>query len=673
MKTNDKSPVDILSLTDDPRWIKLVELAAPYQDKRNDRGHSEIVTLWADSLLKETEEIVDKDVILTAALLHDVGWSRLSDDERMSLFSPSLTEDEAYNLRFKHEKEGVLLARDLLEKAGYGNDYVDRVCSIIDGHDTGKGFKSGEDGIVKDADKLWMVSNTGFEADLRRRKISPAAWGSILEEKFENKEYFYSSTASIRAIQRLSRLIKGKPVPPPGQLEKPKVLICHYRVGWTDGVSLEIEKRQSILEEMGFSCALLAGPGSKGADFLIEDLDFDTPEARMISRNAFGVMNEFNSEEELKRAMIDLSDRIEKEITTVLESYEPDFVLLHNIFSHGRHIAAARAFYQSLKKAEIPSLATHHDFYWERDDFKEPSGPMVENFLNQYVPPVIPGMRHAVINSLAARSLLTRCGIDGMIFPDTLDFSVEQWKKDEYNHHILKDFDLREEDILILQATRIVRRKGIELIPPLIKKLNSPAMLNQLVGRKLYNGKTVTEQSRFVFLLAGYAEQEAEPYRQDLEELMNAEGVPYRFLRSRIAVERSMRGNKRVYSLFDTYPYADLVSYPSIYEGWGNQFIEAVFAHKPVIVHEYPVFQSDILPKGYSIISLGDGAVRGEAGLYSLEDEALEEACHTIVEWLLSEQTGHMLEENFNLARSNNSYDYLRALMRQSMEHYENF
>lgn len=656
----------------DKSWKDLIALALPYQDQRDDAGHFETVTTWAWALLELESDTIDKELVLTSALLHDIGWSQLSENDRIALFSSDLTISEARRLRLDHEKKGAELAMRLLSEAGYSAEFTQKVCLLIEGHDTRLDFLSPEDGILRDADSLWMVTNTGFEADLRRRKVSAAVWGRFLENEFQKEFAFYTDAARNWAVQRLSRLKKGYSVHEAGREKKPKVLICHYRVGWTDGVSLEIEKRQSILDEMGFTSKLLAGPGSSGADYTIPDLDFDTPEARKISRNAFGGLEDYKTEEELEKDLLALSDKIEEELSSVFEELEPDFVLLHNIFSHGRHIAAARAFYNCLKKYKVPSLATHHDFYWERDDFREVSGPMIKNFMKQYVPPIIPGMKHAVINSLAARMLLNRCGIDAMIFPDTLDFSVDQWQKDDYNAHLLKDFELNKDDIFILQATRIVRRKGIELMPPLIKELNKAHYLDQIRGKTLYNGKKAGKNCRFVFLLAGYAEQEAEGYKQQIEDMMKDMDVPYRFLRSRIAIQRSMEEDKRIYSLFDTYPYADLVSYPSIYEGWGNQFIEAVFAHKPVIVHEYPVFRSDIRPKGYSIISLGEDARRKKNGLYELNKESIESACQDIIDKLLSVDTEKLLKENFDLARSNNSYDYLRALMRQSMEHYEN-
>jgi len=450
-----------------------------------------------------------------------------------------------------------------------------------------------------------------------------------------------------------------------------RVLICHYRVGWTDGVSLEIDKRKEVLMDMGWDVALLAGPGSQGADYIVPELDFDLPGIRRITSNAFGTLTDYGSEEALMEDIRAMADRVYEGIRAVADEWKPGFILLHNIFSHGRHIPAALSFYRLLSERRIPSLATHHDFYWERDDFREPVGPLVKEYLKKYVPPVIPGLRHGVINSLAARKLLLKKGLEAMVIPDTLDFSMSPWVKDDFNRDLPVHFGLSEDDILVLQATRIVRRKGIELIPPLIRKLNTPRFLNRLRGRTLYNGKTVTDRSRFVFVLAGYAEGEALAYRKQLEDMMIRLDVPYRFLDDRIAAERESGGAVPVYSLFDTYPYADLVSYPSQYEGYGNQFLEAVFARKPILVFEYPVFKADIKDRGYSVLNLGDRIEEGPDGLVQLPEEEEDRVCDEIIAALVSEETPAALDRNFTLARENNSFDYLRALMNRSMEHYE--
>ncbi|MDC7126760.1 MAG: glycosyltransferase [Spirochaetales bacterium] len=453
-----------------------------------------------------------------------------------------------------------------------------------------------------------------------------------------------------------------------------KVLIAHYRVGWTDGVSLEIDKRKTILEEMGFQVILLAGSGSRGANYIIDELDFERNEIKCIAAGSFinssQNCNKKVDEQELSARIEEIASIIEEKLFEVIQREQPVFIFTHNIFSHGRHIAAAKAFASILKKTGIKSLTTHHDFYWERDDFKTPSCFWVQNYLNDYVPPRLPGMKHAVINSIAAKRLEAERGIVPFIFPDTLNFSQPVWKKDEYNSSFLNDFDLREDDIIILQATRIVRRKGIELVPPVIKALNSNNFLEKLRGSQLYNGKTVTEASRVVFVLAGYAEHEAEPYRLQLEKQMEELCIEYRFLYPWIGSDRKEVKGRKVYSLFDTYPYADFISYPSLYEGWGNQFLEAVFSKTPIMIYEYPVYKADIKEAGYRVVSMGSSAERGENGLYSMPFKDIERCAEEVFSWLIDEKTNERLVSNFMIAEKNNSYKALRRLIKEGMKHY---
>ena len=448
-----------------------------------------------------------------------------------------------------------------------------------------------------------------------------------------------------------------------------KALICHYRVGRTDGVSLEITKRANVLKEMGWKVYLLAGTGSDGADFIIPELDFDRTEVRKIATNAFTTLKNYNSQSELIDEITQLASVIEIKLSSIINQINPDMLFVHNIFSHGRHIASALAFYNLIKKTAIPTLATHHDFYWERDDFKAPCCTEIQQFLLKYVPPVLPSLKHAVISSRAADLLFQKSKLNAVVMPDTLDFSMPPWIKDDFNKDFLKTFNLSENDILILQATRIVKRKGIELILPILEKLNDTNYLAQLVGKKIYNGKTITKNSKFVFIIAGYAEQEAETYFQSIISYLDKNKIPFRKIQHQISAERENNGILKKFSIFDTYAYADLVSYPSLYEGWGNQFIEAVFARKPVIAFEYPVFITDIKPKGYEVISLGSKtSFDTKTELLKLPDIIIDETCNKIIETLISKNTPINLNRNFNIAKSSNSQETLISLMNSVME-----
>jgi len=44
----------------------------------------------------------------------------------------------------------------------------------------------------------------------------------------------------------------------------------------------------------------------------------------------------------------------------------------------------------------------------------------------------------------------------------------------------------------------------------------------------------------------------------------------------------------------DVYQNADLVTFPSRYEGFGNALLESVYAKKPLWVCPYPVYEEEI-------------------------------------------------------------------------------
>lgn len=61
---------------------------------------------------------------------------------------------------------------------------------------------------------------------------------------------------------------------------------------------------------------------------------------------------------------------------------------------------------------------------------------------------------------------------------------------------------------------------------------------------------------------------------------------------------------RKIYTLDDIYPHADLVTYPSIFEGFGNAFLEALYFRKPIVVNTYSIYTKDIKPKGFAVIEL---------------------------------------------------------------------
>jgi len=55
------------------------------------------------------------------------------------------------------------------------------------------------------------------------------------------------------------------------------------------------------------------------------------------------------------------------------------------------------------------------------------------------------------------------------------------------------------------------------------------------------------------------------------------------------------------FTLWDVYPHADFITYPSLYEGFGNAFLEAIYFKKPMLVNRYSTFVRDIEPYGFDL------------------------------------------------------------------------
>lgn len=172
-------------------------LALPYQDKRDDSGHAEISLKYAIKLIEL--EKGDEDVISPAVILHDVGWSQLVKERRMLIFEKDAGEEVKRGVQLEHQKEGVRLAGEILRQVYYPEDLVKEILEIISQHDTREGFISKNEGLVRDADKLWRTSKEGFAASEARRiahnRLPDESMWKKITENIDKPGYFYSERA----------------------------------------------------------------------------------------------------------------------------------------------------------------------------------------------------------------------------------------------------------------------------------------------------------------------------------------------------------------------------------------------------------------------------------------------------------------------------------------------
>jgi HD superfamily phosphodiesterase len=158
----------------DPIWAKVV----PETRARNNDIHLPISLAYAERLCAAHPE-ADSLVVRVAILLHDTGWGRV-DEER--ILSEGFSGDwRKADIRYEHERQGCLIAEEVLPELGYDDAFVARVTAIIDGHDTRPEPKSLEDALVRDADRLWRFDHTGIALAHGWFKLTPSAYMDRLE------------------------------------------------------------------------------------------------------------------------------------------------------------------------------------------------------------------------------------------------------------------------------------------------------------------------------------------------------------------------------------------------------------------------------------------------------------------------------------------------------------
>ncbi len=180
---------------------RIWQLALPLQDQRDDSGHAEVTLSYATALL--ASEQGDEDVVIPAIILHDIGYSQLSKERRLSIFDRSKPEAERKAVQIEHENAGVVLAKGLLVRVEYPRHLVPEILEIISQHDTRKGFISKNEGLVRDSDKLWRFSKRAFDVGSRRPRTGLDTRLKDLETDVDKPGYFFSERAKQLAREQL--------------------------------------------------------------------------------------------------------------------------------------------------------------------------------------------------------------------------------------------------------------------------------------------------------------------------------------------------------------------------------------------------------------------------------------------------------------------------------------
>lgn len=395
------------------------------------------------------------------------------------------------------------------------------------------------------------------------------------------------------------------------------------RFAGTDGVSLESLKWADVLEEMGHEVFWFSGLSDRSTErsVCIPEAFFGHPENEWISKRVWGATQR---DPIVTERIGEMADYLKKMIGRFVQRFQIDVLVIENSVSIPIHLPLGTALTRFLSETGMKAVAHHHDFYWERDRFAVNTVP---DFLDMAFPPRMPNLRHCVINRQAGDQLARRKGVSSSLAPNCFDFSKEAPAIDEYSADVRAELGVAADDILILQPTRIVPRKGIEMAIRLVARLDNP---------------------RCKMVITHDAGDEGFEYADMLRRLAREEGVTLILAGDRISERRQRdKQGRKLYTLWDIYPHADLVTYPSTYEGFGNALVEAFYFRKPVVVNRYTVFVQDIEPKGFQTLTM-DGYVT---------EDLVKRAQSLLTNRDLRDE---MAETNYRLAQKHYSYSALR-------------
>jgi glycosyltransferase involved in cell wall biosynthesis len=229
-----------------------------------------------------------------------------------------------------------------------------------------------------------------------------------------------------------------------------------------------------------------------------------------------------------------------------------DLVVVENLCSLPLNVEAATVARDVLEAHRGRVLFHHHDFAWER-----PHLTAVEGF-----PPVRAGSLHVTISE-HAREALRRRGIDAHCVPNSFDFGAFDGDRPGTR----REMGFADDAVVLLQPTRAIPRKNVA------GGLRFAGALADLLPDRSVQ-----------YWITGPAE---DGYGTELDRLVAKSPVTVR-------VGRAARAA-------DAYAAADLVVFPSDWEGFGNPVVESVAARRMVAVGAYPVLNE--ITEGLALLS----------------------------------------------------------------------
>ncbi len=417
------------------------------------------------------------------------------------------------------------------------------------------------------------------------------------------------------------------------------------RFGGLDGVSLETDKWVQVLKRMGHKCFFCTGEimDKPGYSFITERSYPEIKKAKIIPRMKLKYKENirirrlrYSDKEDLLIHLVENEVKaIKKDLIKWVKKKKIDLLIVENASCNPIHLPLGIATSRLIQGEDIPAILHHHDFSWERIRVGKENR-IYENYIKYYFPFDHRKVKHVVINKVAKTELKKRYKIKSIVIPNVFNYKKRFKVKDNFNKNFRNDFDLEKNDIIALAPVRVVPRKDLKTAIKIVAELDK--RLDQHV----------------VLVITGFTTDAGKPHETNLRRSAEKLNCDVRFIGDRIKARRYKIDGKRYYSLWDVYPYADFIVYPSIWEGWGNAFGEALAFKKLIVVRRYPIYRTDIEPLGFKTISFNKyGKNVINRIIYHLNHP---------------EEIKQMAENNFEIAKRKLNYDLVEKKLKRIIE-----
>jgi glycosyltransferase involved in cell wall biosynthesis len=376
---------------------------------------------------------------------------------------------------------------------------------------------------------------------------------------------------------------------------------------------------------MGHQCFFFAGESewSDSVSYVVPEAHFEYPEVLKLTGDLF---DDHVRSPETTRTVEKLAGHIKSHLYKFIARFDLNLLIVENAIAIPMNIPLGLAITALIAETSIATIGHHHDFSWERTRY---SVGAADDYINAAFPPTLRSIQHVVINSYGQKQLALRTGASSVVVPNVMDFRNPPQGPDGYANDLKAALGFSEEECFLLQPTRIVPRKRIEKAIRLTTMLGMPAKL----------------------VISHASGDEGSQYAEFLTELIDQYKADVLFAADTFAPERALsEDGRKIYSLEDAYEQANLVTYPSTIEGFGNAFLEAIYFRKPIVMNVYDIYHVDIRPKGFMVVEFENFITR----------DTIEKTREVLSSPALSER---MCEVNYQIASRHYSYEVLEKLL----------